>query len=149
MRHASLVRLASLAAIVALVVGACSSGSDASAAPAADAVRIDVTLSDALRIEPATLTVPAGVPVTFVVKNTGSMLHEFVLGDEAVQAEHEEEMAAHGGMTMEIDEPNAIGVDAGTTKELTYTFEAPGTVYAGCHVVGHYMAGMKATITVE
>lgn len=150
-----LARLAPLAAI-ALVVAACSSGSSAtssaasgSAAPSTEAVRIEVALTDALKMEPAAFTVPAGVPVTFVVTNSGTVLHEFVLGDETVQAEHEDEMKEAGGMTMAHDEPNAIGVDPGATKELTHTFEAPGTTYAGCHVVGHYAAGMKATITVE
>ena len=155
-----LTRLAPLAgaAAIALVVTACGSGSASPAAsPAASAAavasvapqRIEVTLTDALKVEPATMTVPAGVPVTFVVTNKGTVLHEFVLGDEEVQAEHETEMEEAGGMSMPEDEPNAIGVEPGTTKELTFTFEAPGTTFAGCHVVGHYGAGMKSTITVE
>lgn len=44
------------------------------------------------------MTVPAGVPVTFVVTNTGSMDHEFYLGDEGAQAEHETKMQSMGGM---------------------------------------------------
>jgi uncharacterized cupredoxin-like copper-binding protein len=115
----------------------------------ATAQRIEVTLSDALKIEPAAMMVKAGVPVTFVVTNKGTVLHEFVLGDEAVQADHEAEMKAAGGMTMAKDEPNAIGVEPGQTKELTFTFDAPATSLAGCHVIGHYDAGMKAQITVD
>ena len=38
------------------------------------------------------MTVPAGVPVTFVVTNSGTTDHEFYLGDEDAQAEHEKEM---------------------------------------------------------
>jgi uncharacterized cupredoxin-like copper-binding protein len=94
------------------------------------------------------MTVPAGVPVTFVVTNTGSILHEFVLGDEAEQMEHEEEMMEGGGMSMPRDEPMAIGVEPGKTKELTATFTA-GSMLAGCHIIGHYAAGMKADITIE
>jgi uncharacterized cupredoxin-like copper-binding protein len=105
-----------------------------------------VTLTDALRIEPAAMTVKAGVPVTFVVTNSGTIEHEFYLGDEEAQAEHEQEMAAMGGMGH--DEPEGIGVEPGETKELTYTFTEPGQTLAGCHVVGHYDGGMKATITV-
>lgn len=115
----------------------------------ASALRVEVTLSDMMKIEPAAMTVPAGTPVTFVVTNTGTVLHEFTLGDEADQIAHDKEMAEAGGMSMPKDEPNAIGVMPGTTKELTYTFEAPGTTLAGCHVIGHYAAGMKATITIE
>lgn len=154
-----LVRLAPLA-LVAVVATACGGGSGtpapASAAPAssapaatAEAQRIEVTLTDALKVEPATMSVTAGVPVTFVVTNTGTILHEFVLGDEEVQAEHEAEMEEEGGMSMPEDEPNAIGVEPGQTKELTFTFDEPGATLAGCHVIGHYAAGMKATITVE
>ena len=111
------------------------------------ATRVDVKVTDALRMEPAEMRVPAGVPVTFVVTNTGVLPHEFYLGDEDAQAEHEEEMAAMPGMTH--DEPEGIGLDPGETKELTYTFEAAGIVLAGCHVPGHYDAGMKAVVTVE
>jgi uncharacterized cupredoxin-like copper-binding protein len=101
-----------------------------------------------MRIEAAPMTVPAGVPVTFVVTNTGTVLHEFTLGDEDAQADHEQEMLEAGGMVMH-DDPNAIGVEPGETKELTWTFDEPGQTLAGCHVIGHYAAGMKADITVE
>jgi len=111
--------------------------------------RIEVTLSDALTMSPAAMTVPAGVPVTFVVENAGTVLHEFTLGDDAEQAAHEEEMMAAGGMSMPKDEPMAIGVEPGKTKELTVTFDKAGAMLAGCHVTGHYAAGMKAVITIE
>lgn len=153
-----LVRLAPVV-IIAVLVAACSGGgaspAPASPAPAASteasaaATRIEVTLTDGLKIEPATMTVPAGQPVTFVVTNSGTILHEFVLGDEAEQAEHEQEMIDDGGMSMPEDEPMAIGVEAGKTKELTVTFAEPGTTLAGCHVIGHYAAGMRADITIE
>ena len=152
-------RLAPLALIPALavVLAACSSAggagtgsptsSSAAAPSAAAATRIEVTLTDALKIEPASMTVPAGEPITFVVTNSGTVDHEFYLGDEAAQAEHEQEMADMGGM--KHDEPDGIAVKPGETKELTYTFAEPGDSLAGCHVVGHYGGGMKATITVE
>jgi len=119
-----------------------------SPAPAA-ATRVEVTLSDALKIEPAAMTVPAGMPVTFVVHNTGTVLHEFTLGDMTEQTAHEAEMMANGGMTMAKDEPMAIGVEPGATKELTVTFDSPGSMFAACHVSGHWKAGMQATITIQ
>jgi uncharacterized cupredoxin-like copper-binding protein len=148
--------LALIPAIVVLVA-ACSSsgaspsasGAEPSAAPAASAsaaaTRIDVALTDELRMEPSSMTVPAGVPVTFVITNAGAIEHEFVLGDDETQAEHEAEMAAGG---MRHDEPNAVAVASGQSKELTYTFTEPGETLAGCHFPGHYDGGMKATITV-
>ena len=145
-------RLALLSATALLA--ACTSGTGSSpAAPASApaspsgtaATRIEVTLTDALRIEPDPITVPAGVPVTFVVTNSGSTEHEFYLGDETAQAEYEQEMQSGGMMH---DGPNGISLAAGETKELTYTFEQPGETLAGCHVVGHYPGGMKATIEI-
>lgn len=99
-----------------------------------------------LSLEPATMTVPAGVLVTFVVTNAGAIDHEFYLGDEAAQADHEREMQSMGGMMH--DEPQGIALDPGQTKELTFTFTEPGDTLAGCHVTGHYTAGMRAVITV-
>jgi uncharacterized cupredoxin-like copper-binding protein len=56
-------------------------------------------------------------------------------------------MTAMGGMAH--DEPEGIAVKPGETKELTYTFVEAGPTLAGCHVAGHYGAGMKADIAVE
>jgi uncharacterized cupredoxin-like copper-binding protein len=143
-----------LLSAAALLVAACSSGTASSTAPSspapaasrpAEATRIEVQLTDALKIEPAEMTVPAAVPVTFVVTNTGAIDHEFFLGDEAAQAEHEQEMQSGG---MAHDEAMGIGVEPGQTKELTVTFAEPGSILAGCHVPGHYAGGMKATVRI-
>lgn len=145
-----------LIAAIALLAAACSSAPGASpstpsssAAPSnlAEATRIEVRLTDELRIEPAEMTVPAGVPVTFVVTNAGALEHEFFLGDEAAQTEHEQEMQEMGGMGH--DEPEGISGDPGERKELTFTSAEPGMTLAGCHVAGHYAGGMKAMITVN
>ena len=143
-----------LAPALTLIVAACSgAGSPASPsvsqAPAASASaaaqRIEVKLTDALRMEPAEVTVKAGQPVTFVVMNTGAIDHEFYLGDEAMQAEQEKMMQAG---QMAHDTADGVSVKPGETKELTYTFKTAGTTVAGCHVTGHYAGGMKVTITV-
>ena len=151
-----LVRFALIPA-AALFVAACSSSSGATTSPAgatassvpsasAAATRIEVNLTDALRMEPAELTVPAGVPITFVLTNSGATDHEFYLGDEDAQMAHEDEMSSGG---MAHGDPAGISLKPGGTKELTYTFDAAGRTLAGCHVAGHYAGGMKATITVE
>jgi uncharacterized cupredoxin-like copper-binding protein len=145
-------RLFLLLAILALVAAACGpaatpTGAPSPAAPASpESVRIDVALNE-MTIEPAEMSVPAGQPVTFVVTNVGTIEHEFFVGDEEEQQHHEAEMAAEGGM--QHDEPNAISVEPGATEELTMTFPEAGTTLAGCHVPGHYPAGMKATIVIE
>lgn len=116
--------------------------------PSAAPTTIAVTLTDMMRIEPIAMEVRAGVPTSFIVTNAGKIVHEFTLGDADIQDEHEQEMIAMGGMGMTSDEPNAISVAPGETKELVFTFEMPGMAFAGCHVMGHYPAGMKATISV-
>ena len=143
------IRALAFLSVAGLVLAACTgagSGGAVSTAPSGPATtRIDVRLSDALKMEPAAITVPAGVPVTFVVTNTGTVDHEFFLGDEAAQAEHEQEMQAGGMMH---GDPAGISLKAGESKELTHTFEQAGATLAGCHVAGHYAGGMRATITV-
>ena len=151
MRSPMTVRLLALILMPALLLAACSAGGGVTTAPTAPpetgtASRVEVTLTDALKIEPSAMTVPARVPVTFVVTNSGATDHEFYLGDGAAQGEHESEMAELGGMTH--DEPQGISVEPGETKELVYTFPEPGETLAGCHVAGHYGGGMKATIII-
>lgn len=119
--------------VVGLMLAACTSGGSGGTAlpsnPATGApsgspfTRIEVRLTDALKIEPATLRVPAGVPVTFVVTNAGATEHEFYIGDEAAQAKHEDEMKEMGGM-MHADSDD-ISLKGGETKELTHTFTGP------------------------
>ena len=138
-----------------LIVAACSgAGSTTSpSAPAASpsaaaspaAQRVEVNLTDELKMDPAEMSVKAGQPVTFVVTNTGALEHEFYLGDETMQAEQEQMMQSG---QMAHDTAEGISLKPGETKELTYTFETAGQTLAGCHVAGHYAGGMKAMITV-
>lgn len=126
---------------------AASPPSSAGAASAGPGTRIEVKLNDQLKIEPAVINVPAGIPVTFVVTNVGALDHEFFVGDERAQAAREAAMA--GATTAPPDQANLVGVKPGQTKELTVTFPAAPAMLAGCHIAGHYLAGMKATIAIK
>ena len=151
-------RLRHFAPALILVVAACSAAGStpapsAPAAPTAAAPTasagiqtVMVKLTDALRMEPAQLTVKAGQSVRFMVTNTGGTDHEFYLGDEAAQEAHEMVMRSPGGMSH--GEPAGISLKPGETKELVYTFSTAGAFVAGCHEPAHYAAGMKAAITV-
>jgi uncharacterized cupredoxin-like copper-binding protein len=108
---------------------------------------IEVSATDDLRFDPDSVTVAEGETVLFRIVNQGQLPHDFTLGDEAAQQVHEEEMAEMGGMEMP-DEPNAVVLAAGETKELAWTFTQGGTVLFGCHQPGHYDAGMKGEVTV-
>lgn len=109
---------------------------------------VDVAASDEFAYDPEVVEVSVGETITFRVENTGQIVHEFVLGDEHTQEEHEEEMGEMSpGMAMH-DEPNAISIEAGQTKEITWTFTTAGDVLYGCHEPGHYDAGMVGVIHV-
>ena len=119
-------------------------------APEANRV-IEIDANDNLTFDASEITVSAGETITFRITNTGNIAHDFTLGDQETQNGHEAEMAAmtENGETMSHDDPNAVVLAAGETKELTWHFSEAGTVLIGCHQPGHYAAGMAGTVTIE
>jgi len=117
----------------------------------ADADRtIEVEALDSLAYDPPTIEVAADETVTFVVSNTGSAVHEFVIGDAEVQEEHEVEMQEMGDSDMPMgDEPNALVLEAGETKSITWHFTEAGELEFACHQPGHYAGGMTGTFAVS
>jgi uncharacterized cupredoxin-like copper-binding protein len=124
---------------------------------------VRVVMNDRFRYQPASIMVPAGHRVTFAVHNAGRLPHEFILGDRATQLDHERQMQAapsgigHTHTHAHMHDPaaaasasdgGALTVPPGQTRRLTWTFEEPGIVLYGCHVLGHWAAGMKGTIVV-
>jgi uncharacterized cupredoxin-like copper-binding protein len=120
-------------------------------------------MNDRFRYQPASIMVRAGRRVTFAVHNAGKLPHEFILGDRATQLDHERQMQAappetgdththahmHDMAAMAAASPSgALTVPPGETRRLTWTFDKPGVVLYGCHVLGHWAAGMKGTILV-
>lgn len=106
---------------------------------------IEIVTSDPYRFAPAAFEVESGETVTFVVTNEGEQEHEFVLGDVAYQESHGEEMAAGEAH----HDANGVTIAPGDTEELTWTFPEQGQVLFGCHVAGHYDAGMVGAISVS
>lgn len=112
----------------------------------ADADRtIEIVASDDLSFTPDAVSVEEGETILFRVVNEGQLPHDFTLGDEAAQEEHEEEMAEME--EMEHDAPNVLALEPGDTKELAWRFSEAGTVLYGCHEPGHYDAGMRGEVT--
>ncbi len=122
-----------------------------SPADASDADRvIEVDANDDFTFGPAEILVSAGETITFVVTNTGNLPHDFTLGDQHAQDEHAAEMAEMmAGGEMAHDDPNAVVVEPGATKELTWHFSEAGAFMIGCHQPGHYAAGMVGSVDVE
>ena len=159
MPRPTLSRVTALLAVIALSATACASDPTTtpetdspftfgSPAEPADADRvIEIRTTSELVYEPSDISVAAGETVTFRLINEGNLDHDFTLGDQATQDEHEAEMAEMSGMNH--SEPNVILVPAGEIAELTWKFGESGMVLIGCHQPGHYAGGMTGQVTIE
>ncbi len=129
--------ITAVALLAAVVLSGCAS------AAAAEPPR-DVTI--ALRYShfmPAAITVPAGVPVTFTLRNDDPIGHEWIIGTPDVHARHRVGTEpVHEGRATEITLPPF------TTSTTTITFE-PGSYAFVCHLPGHEAYGMKGTLTAQ
>lgn len=124
--------------------GASAAGKPGNAAQAKRTV--NVTALDTMRFDPQTLRVQAGETIRFVVTNKGKLPHEFVIGTPPEQKQHAEMMQKMPNMKHE--EANAISLEPGETKTLTWQFAQNDAVEIACHVPGHYPAGMVSKVTV-
>lgn len=114
-----------------------------------------------------TITVKAGETIRFVIKNDGTLLHEFNLGTAAEHGEHRPMMAMmmeHGmitqdkivsrtmtmpdGTKMTHTEPNSVLVEPGRSTEISWKFTTPGELEIACNVPGHFESGMVASLNV-
>jgi uncharacterized cupredoxin-like copper-binding protein len=112
---------------------------------------VDVVMRD-IAYDPGRVDVARGETVTFVFHNTGKVVHDAFLGDEAAQTNHEQEMGEAGmaGMTgMDHHDGSGTTVQPGQVVTLTHTFREAGSTIIGCHEPGHYQAGMKMTVRVR
>lgn len=107
---------------------------------------IEVTMLDSMSFEPAAINVSAGETVTFAVTNAGRRVHEFTLGDAAMQQQHAQAMAhIPAGVTHSF--PNSLTLQPGETKRLTWRFGDAALEFA-CHQQDHYDAGMRGQVTI-
>jgi plastocyanin len=89
------------------------------------------------------VTVPAGVPITFVLRNGDPIDHEWIVGDAAVHERHRT-----GTEPVHASRPTEVSIVAGTTAATTITFSRPGTYLYVCHLPGHEAYGMVGTLRV-
>ena len=94
--------------------------------------------------EPADLSVPRGVPVTFILVNEDPIDHEWLIGDAGFHEAHRSGThARHGGV------PTEVTVPALETVTTTITFDEAGRLDYVCHLPGHEAYGMVGTLTVS
>jgi uncharacterized cupredoxin-like copper-binding protein len=89
------------------------------------------------------VTVSAGLPVTFVLRNGDPIDHEWIVGDAGVHERHRA-----GTEPVHASRPTEVTVRAGTTVSTTVTFSDPGTYLYVCHLPGHEAYGMVGTLRV-
>ena len=108
---------------------------------------IDVRMGDDMRFSPRRIEVRLGETVRFRVRNTGRVMHEFVIGTQAENAKHADLMLKFPDMAH--DEPFMAHVAPGETGEVIWTFHRAGTFEYACLIAGHHPAGMVGTLHVK
>ena len=111
---------------------------------------VEVVMSE-FAFEMNDLVVPVGSTVRFDFVNVGAIEHEAMFGD-AHQQEEFAELGNHGDDHGDVGghhgEVQAITLDADGSGSLTMTFDEAGKTMIGCHLPGHWDAGMSATFIV-
>ena len=107
---------------------------------------IKVDMSDAMRFTPSNIAVKQGETIRFVVRNSGKLDHEMMLGTEKELKEHNELMKKNP--EMEHDDANSVDVKPGKTGKIVWHFTKAGKVNFACLEPGHYDAGMKGVVAV-
>jgi uncharacterized cupredoxin-like copper-binding protein len=143
--------------------------------PDSDSQQIEVTL-DEFSISPNPLRIPAGQPVTLVIRNVGKIPHEFMAGREAQDNDFEHDLfaglhvntwseaSAEPAPNGHVDSEGGSGHHGGDHEHGTMVVPEPGqTAYLSftlpeskrgewsmaCFLPGHYAAGMYAALIVE
>lgn len=121
-----------------LVLAGLVAGCTSSSSPQRIEIRIRYSTYD-----PSELTVPRGVPITFVLINEDPIDHEWMIGDAAFHERHRQGTEAQHGA-----KPDEVSIAALSTVETTLTFANPGQLRYICHVPRHEAYGMVGTLTV-
>jgi uncharacterized cupredoxin-like copper-binding protein len=107
---------------------------------------IDIKMLDSMRFSPDMVNAKLGETIRFVVKNTGAVMHEFVIGTKKENDEHAALMIKFPNM--EHSEPYMAHVAPGKIGEIIWTFNRAGHFEFACLIAGHYQSGMIGTIKV-
>lgn len=107
---------------------------------------ITVDMLDSMRFTPDSIMVKQGETIKFIVKNSGKVKHEMVLGTEKELKKHYEVMKKTP--EMEHADENQITVQPGKSGEIIWQFTKAGKVNFACLQLGHYDAGMVGVVMV-
>lgn len=111
---------------------------------------VEVTMRDGdgkMAFVPDRIDVKKGEQVRFIIRNQGTLKHEFTLASVADNDKHAKLMMKYPDM--EHDDPNAKSVDPGKTAEILWRFSKGGSFEFACLIPGHREAGMRGTVSVK
>src|SRR5438477_3691389 len=135
-------KILAMIALATTILAGCSTG-----AATAKSATVNATLTD-MKISLDKTSVPAG-EITFVVKNSGAVIHELVVLQTALA---QDKIAMDMDEAGKMDETGNVGetgdVAAGDSKTFTVTLPA-GHYVLMCNEIGHYGSGMHMTFTVN
>ena len=94
------------------------------------------------KFEPASVSVPYGRPVTFVLRNDDPIAHEWLVGDQEMHRVHRTGTEAHHG-----SRPTEVSIPPLSTIVTTVTFEQPVSWRYICHLPGHEAYGMVGSVS--
>ncbi|MDP9245129.1 MAG: cupredoxin domain-containing protein [Chloroflexota bacterium] len=126
-------RLLAALALVALA-GAC-----APAAPRTVDITIHYSHYSAKQID-----VPAGVPITFTIRNDDPIDHEWMIGDLAMHERHRT-----GTDAVHASRPDELTIPSLSTRTTTLTFPTAMTLMYMCHLPGHEVYGMVGMLVAK
>jgi uncharacterized cupredoxin-like copper-binding protein len=96
---------------------------------------------------PSKIEVKRGEQIRFVIRNTGTEAHEFLLATTAENLKHEAVMRKNPDM--EHDEPNGLRIAAKQSGEILWKFTKPGTFEYACLIPDHREYGMTGKVIVK
>lgn len=129
---------------LAMLTTACGMAGDAPNPIPEEALVVSVILTE-FAVEMDRDMLPAGTPIVFQVVNLGSIDHNLIL---EVMGEVDNPLQDQSGHPTKI-----INLNPGESAQLQFVFERDASyglaLQLGCHLAGHYEAGMFQEFRVE
>lgn len=120
------------------------------ATPSAGEPRVVEVMIDGYHFVPDHFNVRVGESVRFIVRNPDLIGHELYIGTIEEQAARRHNSDAAPANPEDVTHFGyGIYLPALTDGEFDYVFGNDGDLLIGCHIPGHWEAGMVATIDVE
>lgn len=111
-----------------------------------DRAEIQVEMKE-FRFSPAEVHVKQGQTVRFVFHDRGSLAHDAFFGPADAQDARERAVSA-GAALSETGGAPWVDVQPGADGAFEITFTTPGRFAIGCHISGHWVAGMSMVVVV-